>query len=239
MRALVPTAFATVLLLACAPAALAQTSAADTVFRATTLSLSAAGEVKAAPDMVSITLGVQTEAPTAQAAMSQNADRMSRIMAALKAAGLPDKDIQTSNISLNAQYDNEDNKPPRLRGYQASNTVFIIVYDISRLGRTLDAVTGAGANNIDGISFGLKDPSTAQDQARLLAVKALKAKVDLYAGATGYRVARLVNLSESGGFAQPMAAGYADGYRKAASTPVAAGELTVRVEVNSVYELAR
>src|SRR3569623_1301312 len=99
MRFLVPAAFAAVLLLGAAPAALAQEPpAADAAFRATTLSLSAYGEEKVVPDMASITLGVQTEAPTAQAAMAQNAERMSRIVAALKAQGLADKDIQTSNI---------------------------------------------------------------------------------------------------------------------------------------------
>ena len=145
MRSVVPAAFAAVLLLGSAPAALAQEAPpADAVFRATTLSLSAYGEVKAAPDMASITLGVQTEAPTAQAAMAQNAERMSRIVAALRAQGLAEKDIQTSNISLSAQYDYQQNQPPKLRGYQASNTVTITVYDISRLGRTLDAVTALG-----------------------------------------------------------------------------------------------
>ena len=242
MRFLVPAAFAAVLLLGAAPAALAQeTPAADAAFRATTLSLSAYGEVKAVPDMASITLGVQTEAPTAQAAMAQNAERMSRIVAALKAQGLADKDIQTSNISLDAQYDYQQNQPPKLRGYQASNTVLITVYEVSRLGRTLDAVTAAGANQINGIGFGLKDTIAAEDAARLKAVKALQAKAELYAGAVGYRVARLVNLSEAGGYVpappRPMfmkaAAPMAD------STPVQGGELTVRVEVSGAFELGR
>ena len=243
MKSLVPAAaFAAVLLLASAPAALAQGGAEDAaLFRATTLNMSASGEVKAAPDMATITLGVQTEAATASDAMAQNATRMSRIVAALKAAGLADKDIQTSNISLDAQYDYQQNQPPKLRGYQASNTVLITVYDVSRLGRTLDAVTTAGANQINGIGFGLKDPSAAEDQARLKAVKALQAKAELYAGAVGYRVARLVNLSEGGGYVPSpprpmfMRAAKAD----AESTPVQAGELSVRIEVNGVYELGR
>jgi hypothetical protein len=242
MRSLVPAAFAAVLLLGAAPAALAQEApAADAAFRATTLSLSAYGEVKAVPDMASITLGVQTEAPTAQAAMAQNAERMSRIVAALKAQGLADKDIQTSNISLSAQYDYEQNQPPKLRGYQASNTVTITVYDISRLGRTLDAVTASGANEINGIGFGLRDPSTAENQARLKAVQALQAKAQLYAGATGYKLARLVNLSEGGGYVpqppRPMAMAARAEFAKA-DTPVQAGELSVRIDITGMYELA-
>ena len=242
MRALVPAAFTAVLLLAAAPAALAQeASAAAAMFRATTLNLSAYGEVKAAPDMASITLGVQTEAPTAQAAMAQNAERMSRIIAALKTAGLAEKDIQTSNISLDAQYDYQQNQPPKLRGYQASNTVTITVYDISRLGRTLDAVTAAGANQINGIGFGLRDSTAAENQARLKAVQALQAKAQLYAGATGNRVLRLVNLSEGGGYVpqppRPMAMARPE-FAKA-DTPVQAGELSVRIDISGLYELAR
>lgn len=243
MRSLVPAAFAAVLLLGAAPSALAQEApAADAAFRATTLSLSAYGEVKAVPDMATITLGVQTEAPTAQAAMAQNAERMTRIVAALKAQGLAEKDIQTSNISLSAQYDYEQNQPPKLRGYQASNTVSITVYDIARLGRTLDAVTSAGANEINGIGFGLRDPSAAENQARLKAVQALQAKAQLYAGATGMRLARLVNLSEGGGYVpqppRPMAMAARAEFAKA-DTPVQAGELSVRIDITGLYELAR
>ncbi len=108
-----------------APAALAQAAppAADTMFRATTLNLSAYGETRVAPDMATINLGVNTEAPTASAAMAANATQMNKIFAALRRAGIADKDIQTSGLNLNAQYDYVENNPPRLRGYQATNQV--------------------------------------------------------------------------------------------------------------------
>jgi uncharacterized protein YggE len=116
--------------------------------------------------------------------------------------------------------------------------VTVRVNDLTKLGGSIDAVVGAGANQVQGISFGLKDPKTAEDQARIKAAKALAAKADLYAGATGYHVARLINLSESGGYSPPqpmpmMAARFA----KADSTPVSAGELSVRVEVNGQSEM--
>ena len=215
---------------------------ADSAFRATTLNLSAYGEVKAAPDMATISLGVQTQASSAAAAMSRNAEQMSRVVAALKASGVAARDIQTSGLSLNAQYAYADNQPPRLTGYQASNTVTITVNDLARLGATIDAVVGAGANQVNGISFGLRDPGKAEDQARLAAVKALQDKAQLYASATGHRVLRLINLSEGGGNAispppMPMQA-YALRADKA-STPVEAGELTVRVDIAGLYELGR
>ncbi len=222
--------------LSAAPAAFAQ----DAQFRATTLNLSAEGEVRLAPDMATITLGVSTQAPTAQAAMAANAGQMTAVTAALRRQGLADRDIQTSNISLNAQYQYAQNEPPKLTGYQASNQVTIRVNDLARLGPSLDAVVSAGANQVQGISFGLKEPQAAEDQARVKAAKALAAKADLYAGATGYRVGRLISLSESGGYSPgpvmpaPMVAAR---FAKADATPVSAGELSVRIEVSGQYEL--
>ena len=118
------------------------------------LNLSAYGEVKTAPDMATITFGVQTEAPTAQAAMQQNAEQMTRVMAALRRAGINERDVQTSGLNLQAQYDYQENQPPRLRGYQAVNRVTATINDLDRVGTTADAVVAAGVNQIDGISFG-------------------------------------------------------------------------------------
>ena len=159
-----------------APAAFAQASTAgDTMFHATTLNISAFGESRVAPDMASIGLGVNTDAPTAAQALSANAAEMSKVMAALTAAGIAAKDIKTSNLSLNAQYDYEANQPPRMRGYQASNSVTVIVHDLTRLGQAIDATVKAGANQVNGISFGVSDPGAAEDAARQKAVKALMA----------------------------------------------------------------
>lgn len=220
-------------------AAHAQAIAADPTFAATTLNLSADGETQATPDQAVITLGVQTHAGTAAGAMADNARRMSAVIAALRGAGIAAKDIRTSNLSLNAQYDYPQNAAPHLNGYQASNDVTITVEEVERLGPTIDAVTNAGANQVNGISFGLKSARAAEDAARLEAVKALKAKAELYAEATGYHIARLVNLSEGGGEAyqpRPMAMMRAE---KVQGVPVSTGELTVRVQVNAVFELAK
>ena len=243
-RLLAPAAtMAALLSLAPAAPALAQASpeaAADAMWRATTLNLSAYGEVKAAPDMATITLGVQTTAPSAARAMQDNARRMSQVTAALRGAGIEGKDIQTSGLNLNAQYDYQQNQPPRLTGYQASNDVTITVHDLARLGASIDAVVAAGANQINGVSFGLSDPKAAEDAARLKAVQALQAKAQLYAGATGYRIGRLVSLGESGGYqpVRPLAMARMVAAAPAA-TPVEPGELTVRIDIAGLYELAR
>jgi len=226
--------------MAAAPA-MAQ-SAPDAAFRATTFSLAAFGETRIAPDMATISLGVQTENATAAEALKANSARMTQVIAALRKAGIAERDIQTSGLNLNAQYAYEQNLPPRLTGYQASNQVTVTVRDLARLGQAVDATVSAGANTIGGISFGLQNPQAAEDAARLEAVKALQAKADLYAKATGYKVVRLVNLGEGGGYSpapQPMAV-YAMAKREMAdSTPVAAGELKVRIDVSATYEMAR
>lgn len=206
------------------------------------LNLSAYGEVRVAPDMATITFGVQTEAPTAQAALADNARRMQEVFAALSRAGIPDRDIQTSGLNLSAQYDYVENQPPRLRGYQASNQVTVIINDLSKVGTTADAVVGAGVNQINGISFGLRDPKAAEDQARVLAVRALQDKARLYAQALGVELGSIRSLNEGGGYTpQPQMPVYAMARMESAdaSTPVAAGEMTVRIDITGIYDLGR
>jgi len=225
--------------LAAAPAfAQAAPPAADRVFEATTLNLTAYGETEVAPDEATLTLGVQSRAPTAAEAMAQNASQMSAVVTALRKAGIAARDIATTNLNLSAQYSYPQDKPQVLEGYAAGNDVTVTVNDMTRVGAVIDAVTAAGANQVNGISFGLKDPTAAEDAARLAAVKALAAKAALYASASGYHVARLVNLGEQSsgtpGPVRPMLM-RAD----KAATPISAGELTVRVDVTGVYELVK
>jgi uncharacterized protein YggE len=232
-----------------APAALAQSQpngGAPLTIQAVTerpsLNLSAYGEVKAAPDMATITFGVVTEAPTAAAAMAQNAERMTQVMAALRRAGIAERDVQTSGLNLSAQYDYQQNEPPKLRGYQAANQVTVIINDLTKVGSTADAVVSAGVNQINGISFGLKDPTAAENQARQIAVRNLQAKAALYAQALNVPLGGIRSLSEGGGYAppppRPMYA-RAEMAMDAGSTPVAAGELTVRIDITGVYDLNR
>ena len=245
MKTFLRTGLLSLLLVAgAAPGALAQAEppASETMFRATTLNLSAYGEVSAAPDMASINLGVMTEGKSAAEALSTNGARMNAVMSALKKAGIAAKDIQTSGLNLNPQYVYEQNLPPRLNGYQASNQVTVTVHDLTRLGAAVDATVNAGANQVNGISFGLNDPTAVENTARLDAVKALQAKADLYARATGYRVGRLVSLGEGGGYSprppMPMLASFAK-REMASDTVVSAGELKVRIDVSGLYELTR
>lgn len=220
--------------------ALAET-APDAAFRATTFSLAATGETRVAPDMATISLGVQTENATAAEALKANGARMTQVMAALRKAGIAERDIQTSGLTLNPQYAYEQNQPPRLTGYQASNQVSVAVRDLSRLGQAVDATVSAGVNTVGAISFGLQNPQAAEDAARLDAVKTLQTKAELYAKATGYKIVRLVNLGEGGGYtpAPPMPVFAMAKREMADSTPIAGGELKVRIDISATYEVAR
>jgi uncharacterized protein YggE len=175
--------------------------------------------------------------------MAANARQMNQVMAALKAAGVVPKDIQTSNLNLGAQYAYDQGQAPRLTGYQASNQVTVVVHDLARLGAAVDATVNAGATQVNGVSFGLNDATAAENAAREQAVRALAAKAELYARATGYRVSRLVSLSEGGGYApsppMPMMMTAMKRGAMAAETSVAAGELKVRIDIDGLYELAR
>ena len=218
-------------------------AASNDQFNATTFNLAAYGEVRVAPDMANITLGVMTEGKTAQEAMQQNAAKMTQVVAALRRAGIAERDIQTSNLNLNAQYQYRENQPPVLVGYQASNNVTVRVLDLNRLGSAIDAVVSAGANQIHSIGFGLQDPKAAEDEARRRAVAALQSKANLYAEATGYRLNRLVNLTEGGGYAapppRPMPMLARAEMAQDASTPVQGGELVVRIDISGMFQLSR
>ncbi|MGV3577732.1 SIMPL domain-containing protein [Brevundimonas sp.] len=239
---------ATALTFVAAPAAFAQSSPTTpmqvhAMAAQPALNLSAYGEVKVAPDMATITFGVQTEAPTAQAAMADNATRMTQVFTALRRAGIAERDIQTSGLNLSAQYDYVQDQPPRLRGYQASNQVTVIINDLTKVGTTADAVVAAGVNQINGISFGLKDPKAAEDQARVLAVRALQDKARLYAQALGVELGSVRSLNEGGGYTPqppvPMLMVRSAGYAEDASTPVAGGQLSVRIDITGTYDLGR
>lgn len=206
------------------------------------LTLAAHGEVKVQPDMVTVSFGVVTEAPTAQQAMADNARRMAEVTEALQRAGIEPRLIQTSGLNLSAQYDYPQNGTPRLRGYQASNRVTVRVEDLERTGRIVDAVVAAGVNQIDGIAFGLKDPTAAENEARRLAVRALQEKAALYAQALGVPLGGVRSLTEGGGYQpRPPMPMYARVEMQAAdaSTSVSPGELTVRIDVTGVYDLGR
>ena len=214
-----------------------------TIQQETTLSLTGTGQVERAPDMAFISVGVNVEGKTASEAMKDQAKRMNGVFSALKEAGIADKDMQTGNISLSPRYDYSKREgAPRLIGYQASNQVNVIVRDLDELGDALDAVVSAGGNTINSVSFGVDDSSEALKAARTAAVKDATTKAELYAAAAGYRVSRIITMSEGGGYnpsPMPMMARASMDMMESAPTPIAAGEVSFSAQMNVTFELVK
>lgn len=170
----------------------------------TRLDIAATGEVTRVPDIARISAGVVTQAPTATAAIAQNARQMESVRAALRRAGIADRDIQTSQISLNPEYRYAENQPPALTGYRASNEVTVRFRDIANTGKILDALVAQGANQINGPMLGLDRPEQALDEARASALRTAQARAEMYARNLGRRVKRILSISESGAQYQPV-----------------------------------
>ncbi len=208
-------------------------------FSGTRLELQARGEVRVTPDIAVVSAGVVTQSVDASSAMRENAARMSRVFAALKQAGIAEKDIQTTSVNLSPQYRYNNNEAPVITGYQASNTVSVRFRDIGKSGAVLDALVKQGANQINGPMLEVESPQAAQDKARLDAIKTLQARAALYAKATGLQVKRILSISESVDYSpgpMPMAR-MAMAAPAAEKTDIAAGEQSIGVSVSVVFEL--
>jgi len=228
------------LLLPLAALAIAAPALADittTPIAGTELDIQATGTSTRAPDIATIGAGVVTQAAKARDAMTANATAMSATIAALKRAGVADRDIQTQSINLQPQYRYGDNQPPVLTGYQASNRVSVRIRDMAGAGGVIDALVASGANQIDGPTLSVEHPETALDEARAKALATARTRADLYAKAAGLTVRRIVRISESDEappIVRPMAMMAA---KRADSTPVEAGEQELAVSLSVTFEL--
>ncbi len=202
----------------------------------TRLDVVATGEVNRVPDVVRINAGVMTQAPTAAEAIRQNAERMRSLRAALQRAGVAERDIQTSSLSLHPQWRHVENEPQQFTGYQSHNMVNVRFRDIANAGPIIDALVAAGANQINGPSFEISEPESALDEARTDAIRVARERADLYAGALGKRVVRVLSVSEAGA-ATPMPVMQRMGAMDAAETRVAPGETTLSASVTVSFEL--
>jgi uncharacterized protein YggE len=221
-------------------AAAAQPTASITqAIAGTRLDVSATGEVTRVPDVAIISAGVATRSTTAGGALKEAAARMQRVRAALKGAGIEDRDIQTSNISLNPEYRYENNQPPQLVGYSASNQLSVRFRDIANAGKILDALVAQGANQINGPTLTIDKPETALDEARGLAVAKGRARAELYARSLGLRVGRVVSVSETGGSypVPPPMPVMMEARAQAADSKVEPGEQKLQVTLAMTFEL--
>jgi uncharacterized protein YggE len=234
MRALAPIA---ALFLAAAPlSALAQAPVP-------TLTVTGEGGTAVAPDMATVQIGVTNEGETAKSALDANTAAMTGALDRLKAAGIEDRDMQTTGLNLGPRYDYNRTNPdgtPKITGFTASNGVTVRIRALDTLGTVLDAVVADGANTLNGVSFGLQDPGPNLDEARKGAVADARRKAELYAAAAGVKLGAIQSITEQSGYASPVPMPMAEAsYAKAgAPVPVAAGEVRVTANVTIVWALA-
>lgn len=245
-------------------AALAQPFAPAPVLAAgnTVLTVTGEGRSTRAPDTAVFTAGVTTQAATAVEALSENTKAMSGAIAQLRRAGIAEKDIQTSNLSVEplysdpnrdaamaARYRSQPYVPaepaiaPRIIGYRVSNTVAVKQRDLKHLGRVIDTLVSAGANQVYGPSFTLEEPDEAINEARQQAISKAKSRAELYARAVGLRVLRILSITEGGGYdgSPPIVFATSASMRSSAPppppAPIQPGELQLNANVTLILEL--
>ncbi|HZP76916.1 MAG TPA: SIMPL domain-containing protein [Pseudolabrys sp.] len=197
-------------------------------------------ETSATPDVASLHAGVTSQGKSAQEASDTNNREMAAVLAALKDAGIAEKDVQTARISLQPLYDTSASSAnrggkQRVIGFQASNQVTVMIRDIAKLATVIDRAIGAGANEINGIQFIVSNPSKALDEARGAAIADAKRKAELYAQAAGVRLGHPVMITEDGASPPPVFMGKAMAAR--APIPIAVGEQTLHAAVTVSFQL--
>jgi uncharacterized protein YggE len=232
----------------------------------TLLTVTAEGKTFREPDMAVFSAGVTTQGDSAAAALAENSRAMTQVMAALKRAGIAERDIQTSNLSISPIYQDPnrdammaarvsgqpyvppppEQQVPRIIGYTANNNVSVRQRDLDDFGTVIDTLAAAGANQINGPMFQMDNQEPALDEARLDAVKAARARAELYANATGLRIVRILSINEGGGYYGPPPVVFARAATMSSAppppppppAPVQPGELQMSFNVTVLYELA-
>lgn len=205
------------------------------------INVSGEGSVSLAPDLALLSLTVTRAGETAREALDANSNAMSKVLAAMREKGVADRDLQTSQFNIQPRYthprsvDNEAPAAPRIIGYTVSNSLTVRVRDIDQVGSLLDTAVKLGVNEGGQIVLINEDPSAAQNQARVEAMKNALAKAQTLAQAAGVKVGELLDVSEQSYTPGPTPMFMAKGMRAEAdmdAVPVASGENTYRVSVN-------
>ena len=206
--------------------------------------VSGEGKVSGQPDIAALSLGVSTLKPTVKEARDDAAATMQKIIDSLKNDGVAEKDIQSSQYSIQPEYDYNILPPatsPRLQGYRVTNTVTIKVRDINKTSQVLDAAVAAGGDltQVQGISFTIDKPETLRDQARVAAITDAKARAQLLADTAGVKLGNPISIQENSGV-QPVpmyAIGSGAAQDKSTTTPIQPGELDIDITVQVIYAI--
>ena len=206
-----------------------------------TMTVNGAGQISLAPDIAYIYIGVHTEDVSAANAVAENNTKTTKLVDALKAAGVAVEDIRTTNFSIwpNQQY-SPDGQPMETK-YMVDNTVYLTVRDLGKLGDLLDSAVKAGANNINSITFDLADKTQALSDARKAAVEVAKKQAEELASAAGVTLVNIQNIQYYDSTPVPIVEGKGMGGGGAVmadvSVPINPGQLQLTVNVTLTYEI--
>jgi uncharacterized protein len=200
------------------------------------ISVTGEAHISVAPDIAFVDAGVATDAKSAREASEANSAAMTKVFAALKAANIDARDIQTSRLSLQQQYAPNRAGPSPITGYRASNRVTVRIHDVSKVAGVIDTLVGAGANDIGNVAFEVSQASKLLDDAREKAVADARRKAEIYAKAAGVTLGAPLGISE-GSAPQPMLRGKVMAGMAAAPTPIAQGEETLSVSVSVTWAI--
>jgi uncharacterized protein YggE len=203
------------------------------------ISVTGQASISVTPDLAWLDAGVATDGKTAREASEANNAAMAKVFAALKGAGLSEKAFQTSHLSLQPQYAPNHPSPALITGYRASNRVTVKLHDLSKVASVIDALVGAGANDVGNVSFTVEHSSKLLDEAREEAFLDARRKAEIYARAAGVSLGAPLSIAEDGApvpvFRAKMMAPAAMPMQT--STPIAPGEETLPVAVSVTFAI--
>ena len=201
-----------------------------------TVTVSGSGEIVVAPDLAYIDLGVQTKNPDAALAQSENADLMTKVINAIKAAGIDEKDIKTTGYSLYQTYDYGIEGERSDPYYVANNIVNVKIRDVDAVGEIIDIASKAGSNSINSIRFALEDDSVYYQEALKLAMESAKGKATAIMDTFDKVPGIPSSVSESSGGGNLYYDYYPAKAAMEASTPIESGEITISASVSVTYD---
>lgn len=210
------------------------------------LTVEGSAELEAEPDEAVVELGVQAETPTADAAQAEASRIAAAILSGLRALAIDQTAIQTSQLMLTPVYDYQrrpDDGGPRVIAYRASNVVSVRLGDLAKVGPAIDAATRAGANQVQGVQFRLRDDLEIRKKALRQAAAEARAKAEAIAGALGVELGPVLGVEEGGVSSRPVQFGQVQMMRSEAKAafdaPVSPGQITVSASVRVRYRLGR
>lgn len=208
-----------------------------------TISVDGTSVIKAMPDRATVNISIESTAKDAKEASAQNAIVMNKIQKDIMALAITKDNIKTTNYNLYPLYNRKDNGRQEITGYSVSNQITVTVDNIDIVGNVIDTAINAGANSVNSVEFSLKDPQSYKDKVLVQAINDAKRKADIIAKTLGKNVVNVVSVNSNNSYIEArtfnsmMYAKAADSAAVGASSPIQAGDISVKANISIVFEI--